>query len=372
MSSISTNIHFGVKYLRNNYFPSNKKILIVTSQSFEKNKILKELTEVLISNENSVKKCFKESNIKEPNSDYINKLKGQIEGDFDLIIGVGGGSVMDITKFLSFLLVSNNKCEDYDLNKNQIMDSIPLILIPTTCGSGSEVTQYAVATNSITKRKFTVASEYIRPQKCFIFPEFLYSLSYKSIIDSSIDAFIHSFEAFMNHSNVDLLFKTISLDGMRIISEVLQNYSETKILTKEMTVELASASLYGGMSISNYRTGMVHTISVALSEYSDQPHGFLNGKIFNEVLSFNKKAYGNKLILAANKVFNKNVDNISDAHNLFSNFISSFFKNEKIAFITKLDMNHLIDRINQDSGLPDVNPLKFNNSNLKTIINKII
>lgn len=367
MFNIKTNLYFGDSYLKSEYFPSKCNILIHCSKRTMKTKFIENLKEILIDNNNVISFLNKDSTTEEPTTNQINTLKKKISDKIDLIIGIGGGSVLDTSKFLSFLICTDKKCEDYDLNRNSISKAIPLILIPTTCGSGSELTQYAVASNSFTKRKFTVSSDFIKAESCFIFPNLLSSLPSKTLIDSSIDSLIHCFESVINHDTDDLN-KNIALTGIKLIIETLDNHDFKNKLDQKQLENLSIASICGGIAISNYRTGMIHTISVALSEFSSQPHGFINGKIFKHVLKFYNVEIKNKLNEIENYIQKLH---FNEAVNTLESFIDKLLGNQKLIFDHEPNLDRIIERINEDQGLKKISPKKFNDNDLKILIQNI-
>lgn len=368
--NLCTKIYFGNNSLTNDNLPHDSNILVFSSQTIKESIHFEELIVTLKENNNTIQQVFKPSNIGEPNTQIINDINKSIENHVDFIIGIGGGSVLDTAKFIAVLKKSNLLAEDYDLNKNNVNSAIKTIMIPTTCGSGSEVTQYAVASNSDTNRKFTISSNHIMPSSCFIIPDFINNLNKNQIINSSIDAFIHCFEGLVNHE-LNFFIESYAIKSMQLIVKTLPKVLNSSKLNLNLLENLALSSLYGGIVISNNRTGLIHTISVAISEFSNQSHGFLNGKIFPYVLKFNRDYYDDKFNHVASQVFDKKIVDIDESISLFSNFVSSMIY-DPINYSNKPNLNHIINRVFQDKGLAKVNPRPLNKINIEEILNKLL
>ena len=367
---IPTEIFFGVNCLDDFKLSSDKKAVIIVSRSIENDLNFLKITNYLNKNKNQYQILNKSNSSSEPESDDISDINNRIEGDVDLVIGVGGGSVLDIAKFIAVIKKSGSHPENYDLNKTPVLDALPLILIPSTCGSGSEITQYAVAANSKTKRKFTISSKSLFAQKAYIDPSFIFKLSKQHILNSSMDAFIHSFEAYVNHKK-NMFVDEFALKSMTLIYNTLKGFGKREDIETVFYENLSYASLLGGISISHNRTGMIHTLSVAFSEYSSEAHGLLNAKIFNKVLSFNSQYYNGRLAEAASWISGNNYNN-DDACLFFSSFISSLIPNNKINFDRSPDLAYILKRVSQDQGLKSVNLRPFNSNDLKKIVKEIL
>ncbi|MFW9990352.1 MAG: iron-containing alcohol dehydrogenase [Candidatus Odinarchaeota archaeon] len=181
------------KILEENSF--NKIFLITGKQSFEKTKIKKVIFKIL------EKYDFIQFNDFSPNpkkNDIKNGLELFKKDSFDLIISIGGGSVLDMGKCISILATNTGSLEEYILKKKKINNKgIPLIRIPTTAGSGSEATHFAVV--YMDKKKFSLLSpDYMQPEYVIIDPQFTYDLPRKLTAISGMDAFTQAIESFWN------------------------------------------------------------------------------------------------------------------------------------------------------------------------------
>ena len=191
---------------------AGKRIFIYASEFLSKNRIFKDFVNQLTS-DNHVVICLKNFR-SEPDTDSVNLIRDEYNDDYDIIFGFGGDSVLDISKFLSFLFNTDQRLEDFDIGGcGLIKHCIPLVLIPTTSGSGSELTKYCVAANSLTRRKFTVSDKRLLPVAAIHEREFLLDLPESVRISSTLDAYIHCYEAFVNH-DLNALTRVVCFDAL--------------------------------------------------------------------------------------------------------------------------------------------------------------
>ena len=190
------------------------------------------------------------------------------------MIGVGGGSVLDCAKLLATLINNTQKLEDVVgigfLNGREIK----LICIPTTSGTGSEVSPNAILLNENTQAKSGIISPYLVPDACYLDPILTISLPPKLTAETGIDALSHCIEAYTNkfaHPTVD----TYALRGIQLISENIQ-----KAYKNGNDIEARSAlllgSMYGGLCLGPVNTSAVHALSYGLGGKFHISHGLSN------------------------------------------------------------------------------------------------
>ena len=367
-----TTIVFGigaVKELR----CDGKHALLLVGSGYKNNLLLQKIVERKLSNQ-GIKYKILEKKSGEPNSNAINKINNEISQHVDCIIGIGGGSVLDTAKFLAILKFNGGLCEDYEYGDRKINGALPIYLIPTTSGSGSEVTQYSVVINSKTKRKFTISHKELYPRVAYVDPQLSYGLSYYHSLSTGLDAITHNLEVLLNSEENHIIYP-ISLYGLELgvinLPLLDQRQNDTKIGEK-----LTLASLMGGVSISQSRTGLIHTISVALSEVSNTAHGILNAYILPYVLQSNLPYYKGKLSRILNIVFKKSYISDEEAFIFFKKWIMQLTSNNKYININKTiieeKIEHLINRVLQDQGLQSVNPCPVDRDKLIRIFKKMI
>ncbi len=182
----------------------------------------------------------------------------------DFIIALGGGSVIDASKAIS-LYKSIIKIEKFiGINLDKAKNTIPLIAIPTTAGTGSEVTKGAIITNSISKFKSGVRGNQLFPKMAIIDPKFTLSLPKKVVVETGFDTFTHLFESYLAKKS-NIYTEIISINGLRIILNTLP-----KILKNPKNLNLKSkimfCSLLGGLNVANASTCLPHRLQQAMTD----------------------------------------------------------------------------------------------------------
>ncbi len=225
----------------------------------------------------------------EPTFTQFNKLLDEHQSfNPDCVIGVGGGSVLDCAKLLAALIDNSQKLEDVVgigfLNGR----NIKLICVPTTSGTGSEVSPNAILLNEDTQAKSGIISPFLVPDACYLDPVLTVSLPPKLTAETGIDALSHCIEAYTNkfgHPLVD----TYALRGIKLISDhLLKAYKSGSDI--EARSGLLLGSMYGGLCLGPVNTAAVHALSYGLGGKFHVAHGLSNAILMPEVLRFNLSA----------------------------------------------------------------------------------
>lgn len=269
----------------------------------------------------------------------INKLaKIYKENNCDSIVAVGGGSVIDTAKGLRMLI---SQCEE-DINKlmgNEILKygiHIPLIVVPTTAGTGSEVTLVAVIEDKIKKLKMEFISYFLLPDVAILDPEMTVTLPKKLTASTGIDALCHAIESYtcMQKNPIsDVYAKT----AIKLITENLVNAVENG-KDKKVRLAMANASLMAGIAFSNSMVGLVHAIAHSLGAVCHIPHGDAVAIVLPYVMEYNldklKNEYAELLIYIISE----------------EEYINT--KKEKRAEKTIEEIKRMIAKLNTIAGLP--------------------
>ena len=202
----------------------------------------------------------------------------------DFIIGIGGGSPMDGAKAFG-LLVKNEGIspEDY-LAKKYVDDGLPLVLIPTTCGTGSEVTQYAVITNDFLRTKSAVYGESTFARLAFVDKRYLYAMKRETLVNTAFDAFTHNAEGYFS-VKANYVSDKLAIHGMTLFSECISALKSGDV-TEEIYDKLMKASVIGGMVIAHTGTVAVHSLGYSYTYFKGIDHGRANAILFAEFLRF--------------------------------------------------------------------------------------
>lgn len=192
-------------------------------------------------------------------------------GDFrpDVIISIGGGSVIDLAKAVSFLAGDENDIYYYYDHPNVLKETIPHIAVPTTCGTGAEVTANAVIRRE--DRKQSIRSASLRPYAALIDPFFTEALPLNVLIHSALDSLTQLIESFVSNQ-ANLLTDGICREGLRLFQKGFQ-VDRLSSLSAEERLDLQTAALLSGIALSNSRLGIVHGVASVLGGRTSMGHG---------------------------------------------------------------------------------------------------
>lgn len=193
------------------------------------------------------------------------------ENECDLVVAIGGGSIMDCAKAIAFLSLNDGDINDYIFNKKQGDTALPLILIPTTCGTGSEGNCFAVLTNPETNDKKSLRCNAIVAKASIVDPECMMTMPKHVLPSVGFDAFCHLLEAYTAR-NSQPFTDALCLYGISLISENLVSvYND--ISDKEGWEKITLASTIGGMVINSAGVTLAHAMEHPVSGLIDIAHG---------------------------------------------------------------------------------------------------
>ncbi|MDC7243948.1 MAG: iron-containing alcohol dehydrogenase [Sphaerochaetaceae bacterium] len=211
-----------------------------------------------------------------PITSDINNMASKIS-DTSIIVGIGGGSVMDSAKALAMLKTNKGDLEDYLTNnpKRKIeKESLPLVLIPTTAGTGSEMTKVGVYT-SLSHRKYTLGSVLMHAKKAILNTEYIKNMPPALIASTGADALDHALETIWNKNANDATRKLAIEVSIDIITNLYKMYQGA--VNKDQDIDscrnMLLASAMAGATFSTTGTAAGHALSFVLSEDFNVPHG---------------------------------------------------------------------------------------------------
>ncbi|MDD7372029.1 MAG: iron-containing alcohol dehydrogenase [Firmicutes bacterium] len=251
--------------------PYGKKALIVTGKSSAKKSGLYD----------KVKDCLKAAGIESVLFDKVSQnpltttaMEGAAfakEHACDVVVAIGGGSIMDCAKAIAFLSVNEGDINDYIFNRLKSENALPLILIPTTCGTGSEGNGFAVLTNPENGDKKSLRCNAIIAKASIVDPECMMTMPKKVLASVGFDALCHSMEAYT--SKISQPFTdALALYAMELIRDSLVDLyhgSEEKEKWEKITI----ASTIGGMVINQAGVTLAHGMEHPASGLKDIVHG---------------------------------------------------------------------------------------------------
>lgn len=212
--------------------------------------------------------------------------------DYDYIVAVGGGSTIDTAKSVAAIRASGSEdwIEDH-LKRNapfpKLFNPKPIIAIPTTAGTGSEVTMWATVWDMEEKKKYSISHPSLYPEKAILDPELTLTLPEKETIYTGLDALSHAMESIWNknHNPVSDMF------ALKAIELVQKHLPELRydLGNVNLRTHLLRASLFAGMAFSNTKTALAHSISYPLTARFGIPHGLACALPLPHLLRFNNE-----------------------------------------------------------------------------------
>ena len=218
----------------------------------------------------------------EPSDDMAEAIYADIKGEPKRIIAIGGGTVIDISKLFALKYVSPI-LDLYD-GKLPVEKARELILVPTTCGTGSEVTNIAILALNSRNTKKGLAADAMYADGAVLIPELLYGLPFRFFATSSIDALIHAIESSLSPKANEYT----QMFGYKAIEMILNGYKEIRDKGQEARLPLLedflTASNYAGIAFGNAGCAAVHALSYPLGATCHVPHGEANYAMFTGVM----------------------------------------------------------------------------------------
>lgn len=223
----------------------------------------------------------------EPSEEMLTDIFAALDPDsYDRIIAVGGGAIMDICKVLS--LKRPTSVHDLYFKKFDVIPEKELVAIPTTCGTGSEVTNISVAIvreDNGSTTKLGLVSDRLIPSSVCLIPEMLKTLPYAPFASSAIDALIHAMESYLSPDRATM---TSELFGVKAMELILEGFRQIRDGGKEARFdyleEYITASCYAGIAFLQAGCATVHAMSFPLGGTYHVPHGESNYALFGKVL----------------------------------------------------------------------------------------
>ena len=292
--NMPVNLKFGTGVIKENNedFKLGKKALLVTGKNSARlSGALDDILDVLNMHNISYEIFDKvENNPSLENVTEGTDLCKKVGADF--IIAVGGGSPLDAAKGIAAL--STNDIEAIDLLGNKFENPfLPMIAVPTTSGTGSEVTPYSVLTIPSMKTKRSFMSQWSYPKVAFADPAYTYSLPYNITVDTAFDAFSHLLEGYCSLRS-NRLNDSVAIEGMQAFAECMENITDNNI-TNTVREKLMYASCLGGIAISHTGTTLIHAMGYSLTYFKGFSHGRANAMLMAEYLHINSKVIPDKI-----------------------------------------------------------------------------
>jgi alcohol dehydrogenase len=261
-----------------------KKILLISDRMLEKIGVVEKVINIF-RNTNIQVNTFLDVEAN-PSVETVNKAVEVCKKEgADGIVALGGGSPMDVAKAVAVLATYGGDITDYE-GAHQVPGPImPVIAIPTTAGTGSEVTAFSVITDIKRNYKLTVFSYELIPSYAILDPQLICSLPQNVAASTGIDALVHAVEAYLSKA-ASPFSDAMAEKAITLIGENIQAFAKDRT-----NLEAASAMLYGstfaGIAFAWARLGNVHAMAHPLGGFFNVPHGVANAILLPTVLEYN-------------------------------------------------------------------------------------
>ena len=231
----------------------------------------------------------------------------------DVIVGLGGGSAMDAAKGIAILGSNGGRIQDYRGVDKINRPLPPLVLCPTTCGTGSDVSQFAVINDSTEKCKLTIMSRCVAPDISLTDPDTLDTLPDEYLGSSAVDALSHAVEAYFSVAASTLT----DVNAAQALTLLAKSFSRAvKERRSEDMEDLSRASLHAGMAFSNALLGISHALAHPIGGLYDSNHGHVNAILLPEVLRYDFPVVERKLAGFAAALGHNSAGNQKDAEEM--------------------------------------------------------
>ncbi|WP_248803877.1 iron-containing alcohol dehydrogenase [Pseudomonas sp. MWU13-2100] len=215
-------------------------------------------------------------------------MRAYREGGHDGLIGLGGGSAIDIAKSVGAYAGYHGVLEDLFGIDQVPRKGPPLIAIPTTAGTGSEVTNVAILSDKQAQLKKGIVSDYLLPDVALVSPQMTLTCPRSVTAASGVDAMVHAIEAYLS-LNASPITDALAIGAIKLIATALPKaYANPSNL--QAREEMATASLMAGMAFGNAGVGAVHALAYPLGGRFNIAHGVSNALLLPYVMSWNKIA----------------------------------------------------------------------------------
>jgi len=205
-----------------------------------------------------------------------------VQSGADFCIGIGGGSPMDAAKAIALMAANPQEGEEVLYDPKQLT-YLPVACIPTTCGTGSEVTPYAILTRHALRTKKSISYR-IYPEIALLDAKYLLTMPRTALVNTCVDALAHLVESYLN-TNANELNRMYGREGLRVWARFKDRLAQNSVEPEDYW-DMLHASMIAGMAITHTGTSLPHGLSYAVTYEQGIPHGravgmFLGGFVEN-------------------------------------------------------------------------------------------
>ncbi|HZT87807.1 MAG TPA: iron-containing alcohol dehydrogenase [Stellaceae bacterium] len=261
--------------------------LVVTDPFIAKSGILDRGEELL--NSSGIALAVFADTVSDPTTAVIDAGVARLnEDDFDSLIAIGGGSPIDTAKGMSVLYANGGRMRDYKVPNDIPQFGLPVIAIPTTAGTGSEVTRFTVITDTETDEKMLIAGLPCCPTAAIVDYELTLTMPYRLTADTGIDSLTHAIEAYVSR-RASPYTDGVARNAMALIAKNIRTACaepDNRAAREAMMLGATTA----GMAFSNSSVALVHGMSRPIGAFFHVPHGLSNAMLLPEITAFSAPA----------------------------------------------------------------------------------
>lgn len=354
------------------------KPLIITDNFLTNNGTLDKLIKPLNEN-NDIKYGIFNDTIPDPTTDSIDKIKEElIKNKYDSIIALGGGSPMDSAKAAAVLSTHGGKMRDYKAPYQFNDKSLPIIAIPTTAGTGSEVTKFTIISDTETDEKMLCIGEAYLPICAIVDYELTLSMPYRLTVDTGIDSLCHAMEAYVSEKR-NPFSDTSALSSLTKISKYIR-LAANEPNNHEARENMMLAATEAGIAFSNASVTLIHGMSRPLGYAYHIPHGLSNAQLAPQITKFSIQGRVDRYsqVARAMGLVDHNISN-EDAAELLPKKLLELNKELKVPTlkdfgVDKESFNKNLTNMAKAaiaSGSPNNNPIIPNENEIKNLYSNI-
>lgn len=355
---------------------SSKKALVFTDKGVAGAGLLDQLLSVL-KNSGVEHRVFDELKPEPAYTDVEQVVEQMNQEQGDIIIAIGGGSVMDAAKLCSLLKGSSYSVKDLLTDPLLASKQLKTVMIPTTCGTGSEATCNAIVAIPEEQSKKGIVNAEMIPDYVILDAQMIAGLPASIVAATGVDALAHVVECYTSKKATPLS-DTYAVAGARLIFQNIEEaYNDPTNM--EAKNNLLLGAFYGGAAITGSGTTAVHALSYPLGGKYHIPHGVSNAILFAHVMAFNKDACADRLAVLCDAVYPEQValDEEQKADYMIER-IASIVKNTKIpvdlnTFGVKMeDLDFLVEAGSRQQRLLVNNRKELSLEDIRSIYLKVL
>jgi alcohol dehydrogenase len=295
--SLSGNVVYGegsIQFLKEIILNDTvKKTLLITDKGLMNHGVVNPILDILI--ESGINYFVYDGVVPNPTDKIVNECYELFKDEaIEMIVAIGGGSVMDAAKAINILLSNGGRIEDYFTPGNINKATLPLVAIPTTAGTASEVTEVSVITDTQNKRKVVIPDRKLAADYAILDCALTFGLPAHITAATGMDALTHAIEAYVSTLATPFT-DTNAKTAMDIIVANIEHAvkdGQNKSARENMMI----GSTMAGFAFNSAILGLVHAIAHPLGAHYDIPHGVANAIMLPYVMGYNASACGEKLL----------------------------------------------------------------------------